>query len=139
MVSVVILIWGGIVAHVSFPHYAAATTVTSAIAPVELLRGSSAGGTVITLDGELVCLPHRAGKQEELTLACAVGLRTTPGKAYALANINPYLMGGKVAMGQHVKVSGHLRPSTDMRYEASGTIDITSVTILDPLEPTVNP
>jgi hypothetical protein len=83
--------------------------------------------TSVTLDGELVCLPHRAGRQEALTQACAVGLRTPAGRLYALGDINADLMQGNVAVGQPVQVSGHLRAEMDQRYEALGTIEVTAV------------
>jgi hypothetical protein len=84
-------------------------------------------GTTVMLDGELVCLPHRAGRQEALTLECAIGLRTAEKQHYALENINPYLIEGKVAMGQRVKVDGILRSSTNANYDIIGLIHITSL------------
>jgi hypothetical protein len=138
LVSVFILVGGGMVAHTMFPHHTSAVTVAPASAPAGSPPGSPSAGVAVTLDGVLVCLPQRDGRQQELTLACAVGLRTTDGKLYALENINPYLMMGKAAMGQHVQVSGWSRPHTHPKFNAIGTIDITSVTIRDPSTPAVN-
>jgi hypothetical protein len=138
MVRIFILIGGGIVAHASFPHRASATPVATAIASVDWPPGPTSAVAAVTFDGVLVCLPQREGGQQALTLACAIGLRTAQGKPYALEDINPYLMAEKAAIGQHVKVSGWLRPNTDMRYEAIGTINVTSVNTRDPSEPAVN-
>jgi hypothetical protein len=138
LVSVSILVGGGMVAQPMFPHHTSAVAVGPAIAPVGSPPGYPSAGVAVTLDGVLVCLPQRDGRQEELTLACAVGLRTTDGRLYAMENINPYLMMGKAAMGQHVEVNGWSRPSTDPRFDAIGTIDITSVAIRDPSTPPVN-
>jgi hypothetical protein len=82
---------------------------------------------MVTVDGEVVCLPRLAGGQEAQTLECAIGLRTTAGQHYALENINPYLIDGKIAMGQHVKVSGRLRLERGTRYDTIGLINVTSV------------
>ena len=82
---------------------------------------------MVTVEGEVVCLPRLPGGQDAQTLECAVGLRTAEGQHYALENINPYLIGGKIAMGQHVKVSGRLRRERGTRYNTIGLIDVTSV------------
>jgi hypothetical protein len=87
--------------------------------------------TTVTLDGKLVCLPHRAGGQKALALECAIGLRTTEGKHYALENINPYIIDGKVTIGQRVKVNGLLRSSTATQYDTIGIIHITSINRFD--------
>jgi hypothetical protein len=138
MVSAFILIGGWIVAHASFPHRASATAVATAIASVDWPPGPTSADAAVTFDGVLVCLPQREGGQQALTLACAIGLHTADGKPYALENINPYLMAGKAAIGQHVKVSGWLRPNRDKSYDAIGTINVTSVNTRDPSEPAVN-
>jgi hypothetical protein len=114
------------------------TPAATAMAPVDWPPGPTSADAAVTFDGVLVCLPRREGGQQALTLACAIGLRTADGKPYALENINPYLMAGKAAIGQDVEVSGWLRPNRDMRYEAIGTIDVTSVNTRDPSEPAVN-
>jgi hypothetical protein len=105
LVGALILVSGEMVAQAIFPHHTSAVAVATAMAPVGSPPGSPSAGVAVTFDGVLVCLPQRDGRQEVLTLACAVGLRTTDGKLYALENINPYLMMGKTAMGQQVQVS----------------------------------
>ena len=109
----------------------ALTPVTTSIPPGKSSPLPSPAGTTVTLDGELVCLPRQAGGQKALTLECAVGLRTAEGKHYALENINLYLMEGKVTTGQRVQVSGALHSYTEMRYDATGIIYVTSVNKLE--------
>ena len=136
VIAALYLLDGGIVASAAFqpspspptlavPSLAAA--MTTSITLVQASTAPSPVGTTVTLDGELVCLPHRAGDQEALTLECAIGLRTNEGRHYALDHINPYIVGGKIAMGQHIRVTGRLRPDTETKYDATGTIDVTSV------------
>jgi hypothetical protein len=105
--------------------------VTTSIMPVKSSPLPISADTTVALDGELVCLPHRAGGQKALTLECAIGLRTTEGKHYALENINPYIIDGKVTVGQRVKVNGLFRSGTATQYDTVGIIHITSIDKLD--------
>jgi hypothetical protein len=130
IVSVLVLIGGGIVAHATVPYHLSSTPVTTATTPVEAPPVPTPADPTVTFDGELVCLPQRTGSQE-LTLECAIGLRTTEGKHYGLENINPYLIEGRAAMGQWVKVAGRLHSDAETRYDASGTIYVTSVNKLE--------
>jgi hypothetical protein len=91
----------------------------------------SPAATMVTVDGEVICLPRIAGGQEAQTLECAIGLRTTAGQHYALENITPYLIDGTILMGQHVKISGRLRREKGTRYDTIGLFDVTSVRRLD--------
>lgn len=139
--SILFLIGGGIVASAallqdpSSPTLTepspSATPVTTSIMPVKSSPLPTPADTTVALDGELVCLPHRAGGQKALTLECAIGLRTTEGKHYALENINPYIIDGKVTVGQRVKVNGVFRSGTATQYDSVGVIHITSITKLD--------
>jgi hypothetical protein len=130
MVSVVVLISGGIVAHATVPYHLSATPVRTAITPVGAPPVPTPADPKVTFDGELVCLPPRAGSQK-LTFECTIGLRTTEGKHYGLENINLHFMEGKVGIGQWVKVVGHLRSDAEARYDVSGAIYVTSVSKLD--------
>lgn len=140
VIAALYLIDGGIVASAVFqlspfpptlPVPSLAAAMTTSIIFVQSPTAPSPAGTTVTLDGELVCLPHRAGGQEALTLECAIGLRTNEGRHYALDHINPYIVRGKIAMGQHIRVTGRLRTDTETKYDATGTIDVTSVSKLD--------
>ncbi len=108
-----------------------ATPATTSVAPVQASALPTPADTAVRFDGELVCLPHRAGSQKALTLECAIGLRTTEGKHYALENINPYIIDGKVTVGQRVKVNGLLRSGVATPYDIIGIIHITSIGKLD--------
>jgi hypothetical protein len=131
------LVSAGIAASEAFPQHSplpmqpksspAATPVSTAMTPVTSLSVPTSAGTTVTVDGEIVCLPRQAGGQGAQTLECAIGLRTTEGQHYALENINPYIIDGKIAMGQHVKVSGRLRLERGTRYDTIGLINVTSV------------
>ncbi|HXH08480.1 MAG TPA: hypothetical protein VNP04_01710 [Alphaproteobacteria bacterium] len=141
VIAALYLIDGGIVASAAFQPSPSAPTppvpslaavaMTTSITLVQSSTAPSSAGTTVTLDGELVCLPHRAGGQEALTLECAIGLRTNEGRHYALDHINPYIVEGKIAMGQHIRVTGRLRTDTQTKYDATGTIAVTSVSKLD--------
>jgi hypothetical protein len=140
-IGALILISGGIVAYVTCLHYSlpltlaepplSATPVTPPITSKESSPLPNPAGTAVTLDGELVCLPHRAGDRKELTLECAIGLHTAEGEHYALGNINPYLMERKVALGQRVKVKGLLRSDMETRFDIIGIIDVTAIDTLE--------
>jgi len=138
IISTVVLIGGGLVLSTAFLQRPAATplrALSPSLMPVSSSTPPGAAspvpappGSTVTLDGELVCLPRRSGGRE-LTLECALGLRTTEGQHYALENINPYLTEGKVAMGQQVKVRGLLRSDTATAYATVGIIYVTAVSL----------
>jgi hypothetical protein len=130
IVSVISLIGGGIVAHATAPYHLAATPVSTATMPVGAPPKPTPADPMVTFDGELVCLPPRAGSQQ-LTLECTIGLRTTEGKHYGLENIDLYFKEGKVGIGQRVKVMGQLRADAEGRYDINGAIYVTSVSKLD--------
>ena len=119
--------------HPSSPTHTepTATSVTMSITSVQSSPLPTIAGTAVTVAGELVCLPRRIGDEKGRTLECAMGLRTTAGKHYALENINPYIIEGKVTTGQRVQVNGLLRSDTDTKYDSVGIIHVTSVNKLD--------
>jgi hypothetical protein len=125
MLSAACLMAGEGLADAVVPHHLPAATrlvETWASTPVH-----GTGGTPVTLDGELVCLPRQAERQEALTLECALGLRTLDGKHYALENITSYLIAGTIVMGQQVQVSGRLHAAPQAKYEAVGLLAVTAV------------
>jgi hypothetical protein len=114
------------------PHTELTTTaVTTSITSEDSSPLSTQADTAVTLVGELVCLPNRAGAQKPLTPICAIGLRTSEGEHYALENINPYIIEGKVTTGQRVKMTGLLRSGIDTGYDTVGIIHVTSVNKLN--------
>jgi hypothetical protein len=125
--------YGTVMQPVSFPTDAELTiiAVTTSITSEESSPLSTQTGTEVTLVGELVCLPNRTGDQKPLTPKCALGLRTPEGKHYALENINPYIIEGKVTTGQRVKMTGLLRSGIDAGYDTVGIIHVTSVNKLN--------
>jgi hypothetical protein len=132
MLSAACLMAGEGLADAVVPHHLPAATrpVSTLARLVETWASTPVHGTVgtpVTLDGELVCLPRQAERQEALTLECALGLRTLDGKHYALENITSYLIAGTIVMGQQVQVSGRLHAAPQAKYEAVGLLAVTAV------------
>jgi hypothetical protein len=80
----------------------------------------------ITVRGELVCLPHRAGHPQ--TFECVLGLRSPDGQRYGLKNLDQEAFAtGKIMLGQQVHVTGHFMPDLMEPYDTVGTIEVHSM------------
>ena len=79
--------------------------------------------TPITVEGRLLCLPHRAG--QPATFECSIGLRDANGRHYALRNLEE---GARV--DDRVRLSGRFIPGAVDPYDVVGTIVIESQTRL---------
>ena len=84
----------------------------------------------LTIEGELVCLPHR-DKTGPQTEECALGIQATDGKYYALDISQDDLISGKFATGRHTKVSGIFLSTSssgyEKKYDIVGTIKVESL------------
>jgi hypothetical protein len=85
----------------------------------------SAVGDRISVDGELVCLPHTAGAPQ--TFECAIGLRESDKRHYGLKNAKQEDLG----LNQRVRVTGRFTPGRMEPYEVVGTIDVESLVTID--------
>jgi hypothetical protein len=83
-------------------------------------RLQSSSGTV-SLVGETVCLPHK-NKTGVHTLECAIGLQTSSGDFYGLANSSPSLY----ETNRMVSVRGVLGQDTNNTYDTKGVITVES-------------
>ncbi len=86
--------------------------------------------TPITMEGEIVCLPHR-DKTGVQTLECAYGFFGIDNRYYGLKNLNQMdLVEGKITTGQQIQISGTLlsEPSNveEKMYDIAGTIEVES-------------
>jgi hypothetical protein len=81
----------------------------------------SPAGDRISVQGELVCLPHAAGAPE--TFECVIGLREAEKRHYALKNAKQEDLG----LNRRVRVTGRFTPGRTEGYEVVGTIDVESV------------
>jgi hypothetical protein len=88
------------------------------------LRPSPVGGR-ISVEGELVCLPHAAGAPE--TFECVIGLREAEKRHYGLKNAKQEDLG----LNRRVRVTGRFTPGRMEAYEVVGTIDVESVVSID--------
>jgi hypothetical protein len=80
---------------------------------------------IITVEGELVCLPHR--DREHQTFECAIGLLGTDKRYYALLRQGgPHIL-DEFVMGQRVRVIGRFLPGTTKPYDTVGTIEAHSI------------
>lgn len=83
---------------------------------------------VVTVEGEITCLPHRNQKGGVTTLECAFGLKGRDANHYGLGNLSQDdLMSGKISTGQKVRVTGVLEPDPASRYDIVGTIEVQSI------------
>lgn len=85
-------------------------------------------GDLVSLSGELQCLPHRdqSGPQ---TLECAYGFKDESGNYYALEDTTQdYSLIGNTPMNEPVQVEGTYRPNSDTKYQQNGTIQVTAIT-----------
>jgi len=83
----------------------------------------------ITIEGDLVCLPHK-DKTGPQTEECALGIQATDGKYYALEISQEDLIQGKFATGRHTRVSGIFMAKSssgyENKYDIVGTIKVES-------------
>lgn len=103
---------------------------TSSGTPFPLI--SSRPKSPITLKGTIVCLPAKNTKGPQ-PLVCALGLKKDNGDYYGLSFINQQdLISDKTAGGNVVQLSGTLIPLLqEDKYVSKGTIDVTSITVLE--------
>jgi hypothetical protein len=80
--------------------------------------------TVITIEGELRCLPLRPG--HPTTLECAIGLRQSDERYYGLRNLKE-----GVGLNDRVRITGRFTPGAAEPYDVVGTIDVESQVRLD--------
>lgn len=79
---------------------------------------------LITIKGEMVCLPHRntSGPQ---TMECAFGLKDDQGRYFGLRDTDPYYQNVSSApMGERVEVFGMFTPQADEKYQSIGIIEV---------------
>jgi hypothetical protein len=84
----------------------------------------------VVIKGVIVCLPHRdtTGPQ---TTECAFGLKDTAGRYYGLHDSSPsYKNISSVPMNTMVEVVGTFAPKEDTKYQSSGMITVTSITVV---------
>jgi hypothetical protein len=87
-------------------------------------------GERVTIEGTSICLEH-AVKSDVQTMECASGLRTADGTDYALRDTtDDYSLIMKISSSKKSKIWGVYRTSADSKYSQRGTIEVTSVEIL---------
>jgi hypothetical protein len=77
----------------------------------------------ITLEGKVLCLPSKDGVDTS-ALACAMGLQTTEGKYFGLANSSNTELAEASGTDKQVKISGILQPSTNDTYKMEGIVAV---------------
>lgn len=86
---------------------------------------------LITVRGEITCLPKKGGDQQ--TMECAIGLKGFDGQYYGLKNLSKFDPDYKFSVGGlRVEVSGVFSPEEikgpdGNTYDVIGTIDVTSI------------
>ena len=74
---------------------------------------------MITVEGELRCLPHRPGFPT--TFECAIGLRERDDRYYVLLNLKD-----DAVVGDRVRITGRFTPGPRDPYDVVGTIDVSA-------------
>ncbi len=97
-------------------------------------------GRMITVEGELTCLPHR-GTSDGVTMECALGLYGKNGNYYSLENLNQDdFVSGRLRTGQVVRVTGMLFVlDLSGPYDVVGAIVVRSLVHLGVVEREKNP
>ena len=90
-------------------------------------------GTVLKVDGEIVCLERRDGAKSD---ECVYGLKADDGNLYKLWSISSeYLLSGKVTSGKRAHVEGPFYIFRNDPYEAPGKINADVFESLDATPP----
>lgn len=102
----------------------------SAPEPAEETPARFADGDLVSLRGELVCLPHRdVAPGQPVTLECAYGFKDESGTYYAVEDATEdYSLIANVPMNEQVQIEGTYRPNPDTKYQQSGTIEAAAIT-----------
>lgn len=102
----------------------------SAPKPEEEALARFAEGDLVSLSGELVCLPHRdVAPGEPVTLECAYGFRDETGTYYAVEDATEnYSLIANVPMNEPVQIEGTYHSNTDTKYQQNGTIKAAAIT-----------
>jgi hypothetical protein len=116
----------------SLPLQTSPETSVSASGALPSTPVSPHPGNPVNLKGTIICLPPKNTKAPELMM-CGLGLKTDDGSDYGLNFLNQQdLISNKTAGGNVVRVNGTLAPSSPGdQYVSQGTIDVTSITVLE--------
>jgi hypothetical protein len=79
----------------------------------------------VTLDGSLVCLPHKDGS-ETSALSCALGMTTSDGKYYGLSSAQNAELSEAAGSDKKITIKGTLQPSSDATYKMDGIVAVSS-------------
>lgn len=79
--------------------------------------------------GNLTCLPHKNAQEgQPQTLECAIGLKTTDSRHYALQDMPEESQ--NIEFATEIVVRGELiQPPADEKYDISGTIKVSTIEI----------
>ena len=84
----------------------------------------------ITIDGEIVCLPHR--DKDNATLECAMGLKAdADGFYYGLNGLDNFVSQMEQSAGRKLKVSGSLDTSKSDFYNKYAIVGVISITAVE--------
>lgn len=84
-------------------------------------------GETVSLQGELVCLPHtdQSGPQ---TMECAYGFRDSTGSYYAVKDTTEeYSLIMSIPMNEPMTIEGTYRFNPDTKYQQVGSIEATAI------------
>jgi hypothetical protein len=115
-----------LIGMVGFSIFATDASIARLISPHAYLSAAEATPALMTVEGELVCLPHRAGHTQ--TFECVVGLRDSGGRYYGLRHLDQQeIATGRATTGQWVQVTGRFMPGPMEPYDTVGTIEVHSM------------
>lgn len=92
------------------------------------INGGTTIGAPITLDAEIVCLPHK-DTSGPTTLECAFGLKAENGSHYSFTSTESLGL-ENYQVGQTVRVDGLVYPPPETFYDIIGMIAVLSLTAL---------
>jgi hypothetical protein len=96
-----------------------------------LLRDDSPKNGEQTIEGEIICLPHKdtSGPQ---TLECAYGVKLADGTHYGLRDSGTaYENVSGLPTGKKARLTGTLKLESSDRYQSVGTFTVTNSEVVD--------
>ncbi len=89
---------------------------------------TNTSGQSAEYEGRIICLAHKDAEGPH-TLECAIGLRTTDGKSYALRDADSKLVSA-AGSDKTVRVTGTLESQPSDKYQSEGTIKVTDFELI---------
>jgi hypothetical protein len=105
--------------------------VETSRAPAPSNGSTTPVGVETTIEGEVVCLPHKDTDGPQ-TLECAYGIKLVNGTYYGLRDANDkYENISRLPTGKKARLTGTLKEESSDIYQSIGTFTVTSAKVVD--------